>query len=342
MADQLVRTRLHHLDIPLLAPFRTATGVVRKRSVVLVAVGDGVTGWGEAAPYPGQDETIEGLMEGARASSVSPALAAGLDEALHDHAARRNGVPLHPVTAAEVPVSVALGIDDAVERASALAALGVARFKVKIAPGAIDHLAAIREAHPDALLGVDGNRSFESMDRHGLGILVDTDVAYAEELFTDWVSGAAEAFVDLSGIPLFADESVRSIADIHHLVALPAVGGITVKPGRLGWSGSLEAVATAREAGRRWRASGLLETGIGRAYTDLLAADPSAAPSDVAPASAFLAGDVAGDRAGFGVVRVPTGAGIGTTPAPDALERYTVEVIEVDLPVSGWEGPIPG
>jgi O-succinylbenzoate synthase len=341
MADQLVRTRLHHLDIPLLAPFRTATGVLGSRSVVLVAVGDGVTGWGEAAPYPGQDETIQEMIERARASSASPALAAGLDEALHDHDARRRGVPLHPVTVDEVPVSVALGIDDALERASELAELGVARFKVKIAPGAIDHLAAIREAHPDALLGVDGNQSFESMDRHGLGVLVDTGVAYAEELFTDWVSGAAEAFVDLSGIPLFADESVRSITDVQRLVTLPAVGGITVKPGRLGWSGSLEAVATAQDAGRAWRASGLLETGIGRAYTDLLAADASAAPSDVAPATAFLSGDIAGDRAGFGVVRVPKGVGIGATPDPDALERYTVEVVEVGLPVSGWEDPIP-
>ena len=342
MADQLVRTRLHHLDIPLVAPFRTATGVVANRSVVLVAVGDGVVGWGEAAPYPGQDETIEDLVERARASSASPALAAALDEALHDHAARRNGVPLHSVTATEVPVSVALGIDDALERAAAFAELGVARFKVKIAPGAIDHLVALREAYPDALLGVDGNRSFESMDRHDLGVVVDTGVVYAEEVFTDWVSGAAEAFVDLSGIPLFADESVRSIADVERMVALPAVGGITVKPGRLGWSGALEAVATAQDAGRAWRASGLLETGIGRSYTDLLAADPSAAPSDVAPASAFLAGDVADDRAGFGVVRLPTGIGIGTAPDPDALERHTVEVIEVDLPVSGWEGPVPG
>ncbi len=223
MADQLVRTRLHHLDIPLVAPFRTATGVVANRSVVLVAVGDGVVGWGEAAPYPGQDETIEDLVERARASSASPALAAALDEALHDHAARRNGVPLHLVTATEVPVSVALGIDDALERAAAFAELGVARFKVKIAPGAIDHLVALREAYPDALLGVDGNRSFESMDRHDLGVVVDTGVVYAEEVFTDWVSGAAEAFVDLSGIPLFADESVRSIADVQRLVALPAV-----------------------------------------------------------------------------------------------------------------------
>ena len=251
-------------------------------------------------------------------------------------------MPLHPVTVAELPVSVALGIDDAIERASTLAELGVARFKVKIAPGAIDHLAAIREAHPDALLGVDGNRSFKSMDRHDLGVLVDTGVAYAEELFTDWISGAAEAFVDLAGIPLFADESVRSIADVQRLVTLPAVGGITVKPGRLGWSDSLEAAATAQDAGRAWRASGLLETGIGRAYTDLLAADPAAGPSDLAPASAFLTGDVAGDRGGFGVVRTPTGVGIGTTPDRDALERFTVEVIEVDLPVSGWVGPVPG
>jgi L-alanine-DL-glutamate epimerase-like enolase superfamily enzyme len=320
MDSSTVRATLFPLRIPVRAGFTTAGGPVGTRRVALVRLGDGgAEGWGEAAPYPGQDEPFDLMLEAAATGRTTPTLAAAVDEASADLAARRAGMPLSSPSTATLPTCVAVGIDDAVERVDALVRNGVARFKIKVAPGAIEHVRLVRERHPGIVIGVDGNGSFGDLDRHDLGIFHEAGLAFAEELFTDWVSGGAEMFVEMTGVPLFADESVRSVEDASRMLSLPAVGGITVKPGRHGWTGASVICDAALSASKLWRASGLLETGVGRAFTNRLAADESAFLSDVAPASVFLATDVIPDVAVGAEVAIPDGPGIGVQPDRSAL-----------------------
>jgi O-succinylbenzoate synthase len=320
------------LSIPLIDPFRTADGVIDRRVVVLVAVGTDVIGWGEAAPYPGQDESVEALLEAASAGMMTPTLAAAVDQALADRRARTGLRSLGAPGASTVPVCVAVGIDDAANRVDELARRGVTRFKVKIAPGATDHLADIRREHPDIAIGVDGNRSFPSLDGT-VGVLSDVGVEFAEELLTQDAPGTSEPLTDV-GIPHFADESIRTVDDARRILASGRFTGVTVKPGRLGWTGACAVRDMARAAGRPWRASGLLETGLGRAYTDRLAAEQDAFTSDVAPADWFLASAIAPRTVVDGRVVVPAGPGVGVEPDPDAMDRFLLDrrVVEVDLP----------
>lgn len=344
MAHSSARATLFPIDVPLRQSFATATGVVSSRGCVLVRIHDEAgDGWGEAAPYPGQDESVGDLLTAAREGTATATLRAAIDEALSDLSARSLSEPLLAGGTPTLPMCVAVGIERASDTIESLVERGIARFKVKVAPGAIEHLLEVRQRHPGIVIGIDGNASFGDLDRYDLGIFHDVGLAFAEELFAEWVTGGAEMFTEMTGVPIFADESVRSIDDATRMLALPAVAGITVKPGRLGWRGALAVRDLANASGKLWRASGLLETGIGRAFTDHLAADESAFLSDVAPASLFLESAVAGESWGNGEVVVPSGPGLGVTPDAEAIERYLMtEPLDVDVVLSESGDRDPG
>lgn len=331
--DHPVTASLIVVSIPLVEPFRTATTVVDRRTVALVAIGDpggdGVVGWGEAAPFPGQDEAIDDLLEAAAAGTATPTLAAAIDEAVHDRRARADARDLVAGGRDRVPISVAVGIDGSRRRVDELVARGVGAFKVKVAPGAIRHVADIRAAHPDVVIGVDANGAFRSVDGL-LDVLIETRVAYAEELVADDFGGTLDPLAE-AGITHFADESVRSIDDARRVLSSERYGGVTIKPGRLGWSGACAVRDLARDAGLPWRASGLLETGLGRAYSDRLASEPDAAVSDVAPAEWFLEAPIVPRIVENGHLLVPDGPGVGVVPDPEAVERYVVARREVTV-----------
>lgn len=317
--------RLFHISIPLIEPFVIAGHQIDRRDVVLVRVRHGTTeGWGEAAPFSAQDESIADIFGAAATSSTTPTFAAAMSQATTDASYRVAGQSLvaRPVS---LPISLAVGLFGDVDAA---VADGVDRFKIKIAPGSVGRVAGIRSRHPDVTIGVDGNGSFTASDMDELMLLSECDLSYAEEVFSDWSDGGADRFSLRTGVPLFADESLRTEGDAAKLVDKGCVAGLTIKPGRLGWGGALHAVEVAEAAGKRWRASGLLETGIGRAYTNALAARPGAFISDTAPASMFFVEDVVETSSEGGHFHVPGGPGIGVSPDMDIVERYLVKALD--------------
>lgn len=328
--DLPITAELSVVSIPLRRPMRTAYGTLDRRTTVLVCVDGEPAGWGEAAPYPGQDEPIEALIEAARQGVATPTLAAALDEGVADIEARHGAVPLSVPPRRVIPMSVAVGIEGAVARVDELVDRGVTAFKLKVAPGATGHVAAIRRRHPDVVLGADGNQSFSDLRGGAWDDLVDSDLAYVEELFARGAERAARDFAE-TGIPHFADESVRTVADIEAVLASDLFGGVTIKPGRLGWSGALTARTLARAADTPWRASGLLETGLGRAYTDVLAAEADAFVSDVAPAEWFLTRDIVERSYVDGCVVLPEDVGVGVRPVPDLVSAVCVSRIDVTI-----------
>jgi O-succinylbenzoate synthase len=315
---------IFHLDIPLRTPFSNAGGTVGSRSVALVRMGSDPYGWGEAAPYPRQDEPIEDLLRAARTGVSTPTLKAALDEAAADLRARQAGESLAQVAGAalsSVSVSIAVGLADPLSEVERAVDQGVSRFKLKIEPGRVDHVADVRRRHKEIVIGVDANGSFDPATARELAPLSGLGVAYLEQPVADLRAPGAFSMKWPLDVPVFADESVRSVSDAEAILGLGHVDGVVVKPGRLGWSGALVVAAMANASGKLWRASGLLETGIGRAYTDILAARPDAFISDVAPADWFLEKDITPSRIVKGSVVTPGGPGLGVEPTEDLLDQ---------------------
>ena len=330
MANQPVT--IFHLEIPLRTPFSTAGGTIMSRSIALVRLGDDPFGWGEAAPFPGQDEPMVELLRAARAGESTPTLEAALDEAGADLRARIGGESLFEVAGATretIPVSLAVGQGDPVAVVERAVGRGISRFKLKIAPGHLGHVLEIRQRYPDVVIGLDANGSFDIDAAADLQVVANLDIAYLEQPVAVLDSDAAKATRGWVGAPVFADESVRSMADAERILRFDHVDGVVIKPGRLGWSGALAVRSLAGAAGKLWRASGLLETGIGRSYTAILGACPDAFVSDVAPAEWFLERDVTGSRFDTGSVSVPQGPGLGVAPDLDLLSRHLVERIDL-------------
>jgi L-alanine-DL-glutamate epimerase-like enolase superfamily enzyme len=326
-----VEAVLHHLEIPLLRPFNTATGSVSTRSVGLVSTSrSGQTGWGEASPYPGQDESFDDVLDAARVGAMTPTLTAALDEAICDLVAREQGVSLSSELGrfhTTVPVSIALGVgEDAITTAEEAWQSGVTRFKIKIMPDRTSHVAEIRHWFPDATLGVDANGSFDAstvgeiLALAGLGLsFVEQPSAAASDPAVQTLAGA--------GFVVFVDESIRSPETADRALGTPGVAGIVIKPGRLGWRGSIEIVQMARDAGKLWRASGLLETGVGRAYSLALACASDAFVSDIAQASRFFSYDVTSPGTMNSELVVPAGPGSGVDVDIDVVHNRALEVI---------------
>ena len=335
-----VEPTLYHLEIPLLQPFTTATGSVSMRSVGLVSIArSGIIGWGEASPYPGQDEPFDEFLDAARTGATTPTLTAAMDEAMCDLVARERSESLAselgPLVSS-IPISIAVGMGEAaLSTVQAATKLGVSRFKAKIMPGHTSHVADIRRLFPEATIGVDANGSFDASTVAEILVMKGLGLAYVEQPTADADDTAVQALVD-AGFTVFVDESIRSVETAERVLAIPSVSGVVIKPGRLGWSGSVEVVRMARAAGKLWRASGLLETGVGRAFTLALAAATDAFVSDVAPASRFFSYDIASQAVDDGRVIVPTGSGTGLEVDIDLVGRRAVEVI----PLSG--SAIPG
>lgn len=327
------RITLNHISVPLKGAFHTAQGGIDARDVVIVEVlSNGHSGWGEAAPYPGQDESVDDVIGAAGGDAIPATLLSAIDFAIADVSARRAGVSLAAVFGSShdaLPASIAIGlggdslgmVEDAVHQ-------GVRRFKMKVAPGFVEHIALIPKVHPGLVIGLDANGAFDSETVGELGQLRGAPIAYFEQPCDPSDTSTLEAIRSLIDVPVFADESIRSFDDAEGVLASPLVDGVVVKPGRLGLRGSQRTIAHAEGLGKRWRASGLLETGIGRAYSNLFAARRSAFVSDVAPADWFLEHDIVETQVLGGVITLPDGPGLGVSPDSAVMERYLVQRVD--------------
>ncbi|MEA2024829.1 MAG: enolase C-terminal domain-like protein [Actinomycetota bacterium] len=323
--------RIWELSIPLRTPFATAAGRVDVRRLVLVSVTDGtLVGFGEAAPYPGitSDTVDDAWRTLERGIVLSPTAAAALDEATADLAARRDGKPLWETvggSARSIPTSIAIGLEeDPVERIEATGAGGA---KLKIRPGSdVARVADVRAAFPDMPIGVDANGSYDWEDRSSLLALDGLGVEYVEQPFPadDLTSHARLRDEIVAAVAL--DEPIDSEAAAIRAIEAGACDMLVVKPARLGVAAARAIHDLALVAGLRIKASGLLETEVGRAFTFAIAMLPAAVHSDIADASWYLAGSLTATEPGVesGEMHAGNGAGIGFDPDPAAFAPYVV------------------
>ena len=302
---------LVELRIPLRRPLSNARGAVTERRIVLIAVTEaGVTGWGEAAPYPGVTaEDADDVWKALRArpesapggdpSALPAAAAAGLDQARADLAARREGTPLWSLVGGDArPVRAceAVGLEGSragtVNRVERAVEAGIREVKVKIEPGRdLEYLRAVRDRFPRLMVAADANGSYEADDRFfeevdGLGL------AYLEQpLAAHDLDGHAELRDRLS-TPVCLDESAGTPAGALDVIERGAADIVSVKPGLLGVTGSRQVMERARAAGVTVKIGGLVETSVGRAHALALATRREVKFTDLVPPRRLLAGDV--------------------------------------------------
>ncbi len=256
---------------PLSAPFRISRGVKTAADVVTVTIAqDGVTGRGEAVPYPrygeSQDSAIEAIEavrslieRGGGREELGGALPAGaarnaLDCALwdlearlagRDVAAMTGGLPIGPVATA-----LTISIDTPDKMAAAARRLADAPLlKVKVdAVNPVAQLRAVRAAAPGPALIVDPN---ESWDRALVTAMQDALVDARVALLEQPVPAGDDAWLEdfAPAVPICADESFHVAGDLP--VVARRYQAVNVKLDKTG--GLTEAL----EAARATRALGL-------------------------------------------------------------------------------------
>jgi L-alanine-DL-glutamate epimerase-like enolase superfamily enzyme len=245
---------------------------------------DGHTGHGEAAPtsYYGQDaagvcEALQGAevpnpwdIEGAlaRNGSLPPTALCALDNALHDLAARRLGLPVYRLLGLGRPEPVSaytLGIADReTTLADAERLRGYPILKVKVGGwDDVETLRAVGESS-EAQLWADANEAFSSEEavevvaelrRIGVRLIEQPVAASAGPEALRVVTEAAHP------VPVIADESAIVAADVPPLAG--CVSGVNVKLAKCGGiRGALAMIHTARALGMSVMLGCMVETSL--------------------------------------------------------------------------------
>ena len=324
-------------------PFIIARGGSSEYRVVRVTVtdDDGATGWGEAAPSRHYGETADtviaalpayaAVLEGADAWSLealeqqmakamrfNASARSAVSAALHDLAAKRLGVPLYRMwgldPAASPPTSFTIGIapDEETLRARVREAAPYPILKIKLGSRWDERIMrVVREMEPTKVLRVDANAAWTP--KHALEmipLLQDLGVEFVEQPLPAHEIAGLRFVRERSALPIVADESCLVSTDIPALVG--AVDGINIKLAKCGGlREALRMIATARAHSMLVMCGCMVESSLGITAAAHLAPLLDCADLDGA---ALVANDpYVGASIEGGMVRIPSGAGLGVT-----------------------------
>ncbi|MFP4590103.1 MAG: dipeptide epimerase [Halobacteriales archaeon] len=248
------------LELPLERPFTIARGTVETAEPVVVRVRDdaGREGVGAAAPsarfgetvetveavLPALFEVLEAFEDPSAVVAIEDALRervrgnaaarAAVSIAVHDLAATRAGLALHrlwglPSTAVETSYTV--GIDDPEAMADhAEAALERGHGVLKVKLGTDDDRAridAVRAVAPEARIRVDANEAWRPKEAIAMAEhLARRDVEFVEQPVPAEHPEALAAVTAASPIPVAADESCVSLADVPRVARVADIANL--------------------------------------------------------------------------------------------------------------------
>ena len=371
-AGPIASVRWRPWRISLRDPLATGAGDLAEREglVVRIETADGVAGLGECAPLPSERLSVAALerrvAHGGRAlvgrspdepwASPLPDRVPGADVALEtalaDLLSRSCGTPLAlwlaregelpPPSPAPVPVNALLGAalpNDLAREAAAAAACGFRTVKVKVGRDVAadtERLRAVRAAiGPGTKIRIDANGAWSEEEAvAALSAHAAHDLALCEQPVAPG-PGAPERLArarSASPIPVAADESCGSLADLRALLDAGAADAVVIKPLRTGLA---EAVAMISEATARdvpCLLTTTFDTGVGTALAIHLAALlPEPRPACGLATLPLLAGDIARGCPApeGGALPLPDGPGLGIQLDEAALDRFAT---------GPWEG----
>ncbi len=358
---------LHHLSMPLVAPFETSFGRETDRECVLIEIkSEGLTGYGEcvATRDPGYNYETTGtaihilkdfiiplmlgrdvkdavdfqnLVSGIRGHYLAKA---GVEMALWDLLGKRENKSLRALLGGvrdKVEVGVSVGIQASaqglVRTVADYISQGYARIKIKIKPGRdVEDASAIRKEFPKIRLQVDANSAYSLDDVQTLKPLDALNLLLIEQpLFEDdiWDHHKLQEQFET---PICLDESIVSPRHARYAIEMKACRVINIKAGRLG--GLSQAVMVhdlCKEVSMPVWCGGMLETGIGRASNVALASLPNfILPGDISASDRYYARDITNERFVLNsdsTIDVPQGAGLGVTIDEDALRKFSLATL---------------
>ena len=289
------------VDVPITDPFVVATGTrtIAENVFLRVTLANGAQGYGEAAPFPEVGgETRESCLTalhqlgetvlGRSATSYKevgwlmseqalahPAARCGLETAVIDAYCRASNIPMWQlwgdadVRARETDITIPItNLDKTVTLARGWHAKGFRLFKMKVGKDVesdIRRLEAVHLALPDISFIGDGNQGFSRQDcltfAQGVKKFGGTMVLLEQPVVRDDLDSMA-AIRRETGIPVAADESVRSLADAKEVVARGAADYINIKIMKTGVAEAVEIASFTKASGLKLMIGGMVETRI--------------------------------------------------------------------------------
>lgn len=316
--------------MPLVHFFETSFGRTYDRDMVLVeAVCDGVSGWGECTagenPFYNEEWTESQWLVlrhfiapqvlkhkfdapgdvAARTDHIRGHKMArgGLEVACWDLAARLNQRPLYQEIGGgaikEIACGVSIGIQNSIpellKKIETEVNAGYQRIKVKIKPGwDIPVMKAIRKEFPAIRLMGDANSAYTLKDIDLLKQLDEFNLIMVEQpLAWDDIIDHVELQAQMK-TPICLDECIKDPHKAEQAVKLKACGIINIKLGRVGGFRDAKRVHDiAQAAGIPVWCGGMLESGIGRAHNIAMSTLPNfVLPGDVSASKRYWKKDI--------------------------------------------------
>lgn len=327
-------------------PFRTSRGIFthREGAHVVATLGDGSWGVGEAASWPGfgagQNETSRALaavskqIQGLTLEAVlktclalakqSPEAACGVETACLDAWSRATGCSMAQLLSPEPlkSVSVHARVETAYQAQRAVAE-GARVLKIKVGVAAladeVTRIGAVRAAVGDRIaLRLDANGAWPMpVAERAVRLFSAFSPEWLEEPIAagDWEG--LRHLSQLANVPIAADESLQTLADLDAALSKRAVRVAVLKPMFLGGpSVTLEAVARARAGGLKVCITHAMESGVGRAMalhvalaagiTEACGLEPTRLRGDIGPVGPV-------DVGAYRLMR-PSGPGLNVWP----------------------------
>lgn len=337
----MLELRHHFLDLRLRHTFRLARGATDgRRNVIVELEHDGLVGLGEAAPIAryGQDaesaaravDAMAGRLGDPRAFASAAARAAvpgeraaeaAVDMALHDLAGKRLGAPLYELLGLDpraAPVtSFTIGLDAPAAMArKAREAEGYEVLKIKL--GTADDRAIVEAIRgvTGRPLRVDANEGWTLAEaRERLAWLAEMGVELVEQPLPASQLAETRELRRSSPLPLFADESVHTAADVPRLAG--AFDGINVKLMKCGGLGeALRMIAVARAHGLKVMLGCMIESSL--AITAAAHLSPLVDYADLDGHLLITDDPFVGATVEGGRLVLPKGPGLGVLPRTEA------------------------
>ena len=269
----------------------------------------------------------------------NPTAKGAIDLALYDAVAKTRGIPLREMLGGfsdRVPLSWMLGIRsifEMVEEAANRRAMGIKAFKVKVGLDPekdIQVIKALRESlGPDVLLYADANMAYSvSTAIRTIRRMEEFGLAFVEEPVPAWDQKGRLRVSRAISIPLMGDECVFTPQEAAKEIELGAIGIISIKTPRTGYTLSLKIVNMAETGGIPCLMGTQAETGVGT----LASAHFGAARRNVSYPSEIsfflsLKDDLLAEPIALkdGFIELPKLPGNGATLDEDKIKRYRMD-----------------
>jgi L-alanine-DL-glutamate epimerase-like enolase superfamily enzyme len=297
----ILRVECWPVDIPITDPFVVATGarLVAENIFIRVTLSRGAQGYGEAAPFPevggeNRDSCLAALQQLSKAvlgrsaadyedigrslseqAPAHPAARCGLETACIDAYCHASNISMWQlwggadVREHETDITIPIcDLDKTLSLAREWHAKGFRLFKMKVGNDVgedLRRLDAVHKTCPDIAFIGDANQGFSREDcltfANGIKKFGGRMVLLEQPVVRDDLDSLA-AIRRETGIPVAADESVRSLKDAREIVKRGAADYVNIKIMKTGVAEALEIASFTKQVGLKLMIGGMVESRI--------------------------------------------------------------------------------